>query len=107
MDFEKPNIEALDKKEELERIRKDFENRADAEGFGIDKSIKETVIILNALGMPTSESCEEHIEEGVPAPWVRISAPNEPGERFVGQNASFEKVAEKYKMSDRASEKNV
>lgn len=86
------------KEEKFERIEKDVENWVDATGYDIDEGIKETIIIFNALDMPTSQSCEGHIEGGVSAPWVEISAPNEPEERFIGQDIAFEKVSKKYKI---------
>lgn len=107
--FEQPKNEKIpesiklperdEKEAKLERIRKKVETWTDAEGLGIDKGIKETVVILNALDMPTVQSCEGHIKEGGrPYPWVRIEAPNEPEERFIGQNKAFEDVAKKYSM---------
>lgn len=39
-----------------------------------------------------------HVDHGIPAPWVDISAPNKPEERFVGQNLAFERVAKKYNI---------
>ena len=92
MNFENPKIEALDieeeknKEEKLARIREDIENWADMNGKGIDESIKETVIMLSALDMPTSQSCEGHIESGTSAPWVGISAPNVYGFDRTGNN---------------------
>src|SRR5580704_5515502 len=49
--------------------------RGDATGMGIDRGISNTVIALNLLGVPTSSSCEGHIERGLPAPWVEIGKP--------------------------------
>ncbi|MBU4082703.1 class I SAM-dependent methyltransferase [Patescibacteria group bacterium] len=72
--------------EKLARIREDIENWADMNGKGIDESIKETVIMLSALDMPTSQSCEGHIESGTSAPWVGISAPNVYGFDRTGNN---------------------
>jgi len=75
-----------------------IENTADIEGYRIDEGIKEAVIALNAFEINTGQSCEGHVDNGMSAPWIRIEAPNEPGERFVGQNETFEKVAKKYNM---------
>jgi|GEM_PF-397592 len=76
----------------------EIEKTADYEGYGIDKEIKEAVVALNVFGINTGQSCEGHIDSGMSAPWIRIEAPNEPEERFVGQNVIFEKVAKKYNM---------
>ncbi len=83
---------------EWDKVKSEIENTADAEGHGIDEGIKDTVIALNAFDITTGQSCEGHLDSGMSAPWVRIEAPNEPEERFVGQNQTFEKVAKKYDM---------
>jgi hypothetical protein len=41
-------------------------------GKDIDPGIFETVVILNLLGIPTTQSCEGHLEHGTGAPWVDI-----------------------------------
>lgn len=88
-----------DKKVKLEMIRRDVERWADSQGKRVDEGIKETVVILNAIGLPTSGSCEGHTDYGVPVPWVDIEAPNAPEERFIGQNAAFARVARKYNIT--------
>jgi hypothetical protein len=42
----------------------------------IDKGILETVVALNALDIPTSGSCEGHLDHGLPYPWVDIESEN-------------------------------
>ncbi len=42
----------------------------DGMGKGLDEGIKNTVIALNLLGFKTSQSCEGHIDWGLPYPWV-------------------------------------
>lgn len=39
-------------------------------GRPIDEGIKETVIVLNLLGFPTTMSCEGHATRAVGGPWV-------------------------------------
>ena len=42
-------------------------------GMAIDAGIRETVAVLNLLGLPTTQSCEGHVNDhghGLPAPWV-------------------------------------
>ncbi len=41
-------------------------------GRGIDPGIFETVIVLNLLGIPTTQSCEGHLDRAAGAPWVDI-----------------------------------
>ena len=43
-------------------------------GLPVDKGIKETVIVLNALGISTRASCEGHLDSGTCAPWVDIAS---------------------------------
>ena len=86
----------LAKEAAWESKRKEIEGYADALGYGIDGKIKESLVALNILGLPTSASCEGHIDRGISAPWVEISAPNEPEERFVGEKETYQKIAEKY-----------
>ncbi|HAV11689.1 MAG TPA: hypothetical protein DCX32_04090 [Candidatus Moranbacteria bacterium] len=84
---------------EWDKIANEIEGTVDAEGQGIDEGIKDIVIALNAFEINTGQSCEGHADSGFSAPWVRVEAPNEPEERFNGQNSVFEKVAKKYDIS--------
>lgn len=43
-------------------------------GQPVDAGIVETVVLLNLFGIPTSASCEGHLEHGTGAPWVDIEA---------------------------------
>lgn len=45
---------------------------------GIDKKIKKPVSYLNFLGIPTTGSCEGHVDHGSPAPWIKVTVPHEP-----------------------------
>ena len=45
---------------------------------GIDKKIEGIVVALNALKIPTTGSCEGHINRDAPAPWIKITSQNEP-----------------------------
>ena len=40
--------------------------------MSIDSGIFDLIVTLNALGFPTSASCEGHLDRGVAAPWVDI-----------------------------------
>lgn len=83
----------------MEDIRKEVANIRDRLGRPIDQGILETVVMFIANGLPTSSSCEGHIEDGrLKIPYVEISAPDEPAERFIGQKEIFEKVARKYNL---------
>lgn len=88
MNLENPNLSpespSLNLKEEkLKEIRKKLEKVTDTVGHPIEQGIKETVVMFNAFELPTTQSCEGHIdshtEEYSPAmaPWVEIY-PEEP-----------------------------
>ncbi len=46
----------------------------DALGNPIDEGIFETVVALNVVGIPTTQSCEGHLGYGLPYPWVDIAS---------------------------------
>lgn len=77
---------------EVEEIRDSLDER-------VDDGIKETVAAFNLNGFPTSGSCEGHVDRGIAAPWVEVSAPSQPEERFIGEKHIFQKVADKYGVS--------
>lgn len=83
----------------LRHIRKEIDETGDALGKPIDEGIKETVVFLNALGIPTASSCEGHTDWGAPWPHIGVEAPNEPKERWENQNSIFQETAEKYSIS--------
>lgn len=92
------------KQETWTEMRGKVEDYADATGLGIDEGIKESVTAFNVNGLPTSQSCEGHdFSYGsgfhMPWPWVRVEVPNEPTERFVGENALYEEVAKRENVS--------
>jgi hypothetical protein len=49
-----------------------FLNVTDKLGKRIDDGIFETVVALNVLGIGTTQSCEGHMDWGVPYPWINI-----------------------------------
>lgn len=72
-----------EREKNLDTIRKKLEKVTDVVGHPIEQGIKETVVMFNAFELPTTQSCEGHIdshtEEYHPAmaPWVEIY-PEEP-----------------------------
>jgi hypothetical protein len=44
-------------------------------GKSVDRGIRETVAILQLIGLHTWQSCEGHLDWGLPAPWVRLYVP--------------------------------
>jgi hypothetical protein len=93
--------EDIRRKQVLAEKRIEIDKIVDAVGRGIDDEIKDTIIALNVAGIPSKSSCQGHYGEdegGMGAPWVEISAENEPEERFNNQAAIFQRIAEKYKI---------
>lgn len=86
------------KKEQWEQLEKEVEITEDAQGEKVDERIKESVVAFQAMGFPTSGSCEGHLDKRVPTPWVEVSDPNEPEEQFVGEKEIYQKIAEKYNV---------
>lgn len=91
--------ERKEKENRLSTIRKEIDYTGDRLGYPIDEGIKETVVFLKALGIPTTSSCEGHSDNGLPWPWVEIAAENEPEERWENQSSIFEAIGQKYNMS--------
>lgn len=87
--------EAIEKQALLDEIRKNVNETGDGLGKPIDSGIKETVVFLNALGITTTGSCEGHIKEGLPWPWIDTEDPNQPEEQFEDQNKIFQNIAER------------
>jgi hypothetical protein len=59
-----------------EELAKKFSRVTDRIGKPIDEGILETVVALNALDIPTSMSCEGHLDHGLPYPWIDVSTPS-------------------------------
>jgi hypothetical protein len=73
----------------------EMEHLQDGMGTGLDHGIKETVAVLQLLGVHTRQSCEGHMDHGVAAPWIFIETPD----------PRLEKLRQKYtKLSIQAEE---
>jgi hypothetical protein len=64
---------------EKEKLWQEIADRAsritDKLGMPIDQGILDTVIVLNALGITTKQSCEGHADRAVCAPWIFFTTP--------------------------------
>jgi hypothetical protein len=60
------------KKQRWQEIADTLTRTRDKLGKEIDAGIFETVLVLNALDIPTFASCEGHLDWGTCAPWVDI-----------------------------------
>jgi len=54
-------------------VRADVDKITDGLGHEIDPGIKDAVTALRVAGLPTSGSCEGHLEDGLPFPWVEVN----------------------------------
>jgi len=61
------------KKEEWSAMATQVDSWTDGLGMGIDPEIKETVIVLNLLGLKTHQSCYGHTDYQNPSPWISFS----------------------------------
>lgn len=62
------------KQDQWDMLTEKFSKTTDGLGHPIDRGILETVVVLNALDLPTNGSCEGHINWGLAGPWVDIEA---------------------------------
>lgn len=60
-----------------EEMASTFSRVTDTLGTKIDAGIFDTVVALNMLGIPTKQSCEGHLDWGVPYPWVALQGEKE------------------------------
>lgn len=88
-----PEAQKSAKELEWEKKKEEVESWGDKLGKGIEKKIEDAVVAFNMSELPTSASCEGHLDGGHGAPWVDVEAPGEPSERFIGQERIFQKVA--------------
>lgn len=85
--------EAAEAEDELERTRKKVENIQDKLGKPVEEKIKETVVMLTAFDMRTTQSCEGHLEkERIQAPWVMILPEEPPVKKWHENKELREKV---------------
>ena len=60
-------------KKDLAKAKKQLLETTDKLGVPIESGIFDTVLYLNSLGFPTTQSCEGHIGQSLVAPWVEIT----------------------------------
>ena len=68
------DISAGDTVAQWEQKLSELDTIGDRLGRGIDPGIKETVAVLQLLGLHTCQSCEGHVDHGVAAPWVALES---------------------------------
>ncbi len=62
----------------------------DGQGCPVDEGITETVVALNLLGLHTCQSCEGHLDDGWPYPWVDFETDEFPAFNQALEEASRE-----------------
>lgn len=78
-----PSLEQYNEKEsKLNELRSRLERTVDGLGMRIDSGIFETNLYLNALDIKTRQSCEGHIDHGLPYPWVDITVASESTDEY-------------------------
>jgi len=80
--------------------RKEIDEIGDLEGRGIDEGIKEAVVAFNMHELPTHNSCEGHIDHGLPYPFVEVAADGEPVWRYEEQKKLFGQIAQEKSIAD-------
>lgn len=100
MSIEKPEQEAgeVDPLSEKQRRWDEIAKLAGTEwgdslGKGIDKGIRDVVVSFNVMDIPTSASCEGHVDGGLPYPWVEVEAEGQPEARFEHEREIAERIA--------------
>lgn len=69
-----------------EDVAREVESLKDDLGLPIDDGIKKIVIALRLWGFPTDASCEGHLSDGLPYPWVEIYAPEQEEKTWIQEN---------------------
>lgn len=71
----KPVGQKVNKQQQLAELREKYSKVTDRLKKPVDEGILETVVLLNALNINTTGSCKGHLDWGIAAPWVDVSAP--------------------------------
>lgn len=66
----------------------------DRMGCPIDEGILETVVVFHLLGVPTCQSCEGHLYEGLSYPWVDFETDEFPNFKQALEEASREGLSQ-------------
>jgi len=77
--------EELTKEQIWKEMAAEVDTWGDGLGYPIDAGIKETVIVLNLLGITTVQSCEGHLNRGRGTPWVSVKRHTPIGEDLEEQ----------------------
>lgn len=81
---------------EWNAMRERVREMVDKLGEPVDPGIEKAVVALNIHHIRTDASCEGHTDHGIAAPWVDIAAEPKWKEKFEGESAIFQRIAEKH-----------
>jgi hypothetical protein len=92
-----------------EHTRAAVEHITDGLGKGIDEGIKETVTVLQVLGMHTCQFCEGHLDWGEAAPWIELCSPDADAltpkiNALLEQIEALERELKQYRTEQQAAE---
>lgn len=91
------------KAQQWNQVKEQCQRITDVLGYPIDAGILDLVVALNVLQIPTTGSCEGHLDHGTMAPWVDIEAPGAQEEQRQAGNARREaREADTRQESDEA-----
>ncbi len=94
--IENPNVKTLLFSEKLALL----DTVTDVLGNEVEPAVKEIVVALNLLGIPTHSSCEGHNEpKRVSLPYLQGAADNRPLYRHVGEEKIATDIMEKYGLT--------
>lgn len=65
----------------------------DGMGCSIDEGIVEAVVAFNLLGLRTCQSCEGHLDDGLPYPWVDFETDEFPTFKQALEDASRKELS--------------
>lgn len=94
------NLRFIEKQKVWQKKREEIDKIVDAAGHSIDERIKDAVTAANLMELNTEQSCEGHLDRGVPWPFLEIAAPDQPKWSFVGEEENFEQVAREMGVSE-------
>ncbi|MGH2508234.1 MAG: hypothetical protein ACRDHZ_12645 [Ktedonobacteraceae bacterium] len=69
----------------------------DGMGYPIDEGILKTVVALNLLGLCTSQSCEGHLDDDLPYPWIDLDTDEFPTFKQAIEEADREGLSDEEK----------
>jgi len=73
------------KKQRWDEMAREVDTWTDGLGMPIDEKIKDTIIVLNLLGLKTQQSCEGHLDHGRLYPWISFEIEDAELELLINQ----------------------